>query len=94
MRFFRQTKADREFVAGTRNVASATLKSVDFAGEDNNPEEAIIFYELRNAEMKSALPVFIDGRSINPSGYVFASKIDAKIRRIDDGFELPRYHHR
>ena len=67
---FRQTRALRTFVPGTRDIASAELVNEDFAGEGLNPEEAEVFYELRNGEVRSALPTFVDGTSINPSGYV------------------------
>lgn len=67
---FRQTRALRTFVPGTRDVASAELVNEDFAGEGLNPEEAEVFYELRNGEVRSALPTFVDGTPINPSGYV------------------------
>src|SRR5690606_34303085 len=38
--------------------------------ESGDPEQADIFYELRNGEMKVAYPVFVDGSSISPSGYL------------------------
>lgn len=69
--FFRQTRALRKFVAGTRDVDSAELVNQDFAGEGAaNPEEAIIFYELRNGNLESAFPVFVDGIEISKSGYL------------------------
>jgi len=68
--FFRQTRALREFVPGTRDVRSARLVNQDFAGEGGNPEEAEIYYELRNGLLKVAYPVFVDGASIPRSGYV------------------------
>lgn len=68
--FFRQTRALREFVPGTRDVASATLVNQDFGGEGDNPEEATLFYELRNGLLKSAYPVFVDGTEISKSGYL------------------------
>lgn len=37
----------------------------DFAGEGGNPEEAELYYELRNGLMKVAYPVFIDGTEIS-----------------------------
>ena len=67
---FRQTRALRKFVPGTRDIASAELINEDFAGEGLDPEEAEVFYELRNGEVRSALPTFVDGTTINPSGYV------------------------
>jgi hypothetical protein len=69
--FFRQTRALRKFVPGSRDVASAELANQDFAGEGAaNPEEAIIFYELRNGNLESAFPVFVNGTEINKSGYL------------------------
>ncbi len=66
--FFRQAKALRTFQG--RDIAVVRLEDEDFPGEDNNPEEAAIFYELRNGLLKVAYPRFIDGTRINPSGYV------------------------
>jgi hypothetical protein len=70
--FFRQTRALRTFVPGTRDVASAELINQDFAGEGGGGDasEAIIFYELRNGLMASAFPVFVDGKEAPRSGYV------------------------
>jgi hypothetical protein len=69
--FFRQTRALREFVPGTRDIASARLANEDFGGEGSgDAEKAEIFYELRNGELKVAYPVFVDGASISPSGYL------------------------
>jgi hypothetical protein len=42
----------------------------DFAGEGGNPEEADLFYELRNGLLKVAFPVFVDGQAIAKSGYL------------------------
>jgi len=36
----------------------------DFAGEMGDPEDADIYYELRNGKMKVAYPVFVDGTSL------------------------------
>ncbi|MEX0713699.1 MAG: DUF1549 domain-containing protein, partial [Pirellulales bacterium] len=49
---------------------SARLEDVDFAGELGDPQEAEIFYELRNGQLRAAYPTFIDGVPINPSGLV------------------------
>ena len=68
--FFRQTAALRKFVPGTRDVQGAELVNQDYAGEDNKPEEAALYYELRNGETKIAYPVFVDGVAISPSGYL------------------------
>ena len=70
--FFRQTRALRRFVPGTRTVSGAELIDQDFAGEGRTGDavEADIFYELRNGLTKVAYPVFVDGTSIARSGYV------------------------
>lgn len=68
--FFRQTRALRTFKPGTRNIESAELVNQDFAGENNDASEAILFYELRNGLLQSAFPVFTDGTEISKSGYL------------------------
>lgn len=68
--FFRQTRALRERVPGSNDIASAQLANEDFAGESGDPDRAEIFYELRNGEMKVAYPVFVDGTEVAPSGFV------------------------
>ncbi len=67
--FFRQTAALRRR-DGTEDVQWVELVDQDFAGEGGNPEEAELFYELRNGLMKVAYPVFIDGTEISKSGYL------------------------
>src|SRR5690606_16932228 len=68
--FFRQI--DRRGPRRPRpNSPASVLTDKDFAGErgsGNNIDEAIIFYELRNGQMKSAFPVFVDGQEIPKSG--------------------------
>jgi len=68
--FFRQTRALRRFVPGTDDVAYMELINEDFAGEINDPEDALIFYELRNGLQKVAYPVFTDGTEIGRSGFL------------------------
>jgi uncharacterized protein YeaC (DUF1315 family) len=68
--FFRQTRALRRFEEGTRDVRFIELENEDFAGEDGNPQEAVLFYELRNGLTKAAYPVFFDGHELNKSGYL------------------------
>lgn len=77
--FFRQSRALRRF-AGTRDVQWIELVDEDFAGEGGNPEEAELYYELRNGIMKVAYPVFIDGTEISRSGFV--------PRTLDDGEKI------
>lgn len=68
--FFRQSRALRRFVDGTNDVDFAELVDQDYAGESRNPEQADLFYELRNGLLKVAYPVFVDGTAIERSGYV------------------------
>ena len=70
--FFRQTRALKSYVPGTRTVSGAELIDQDFGGEGNSADayEADIYYELRNGLTKVAFPRFIDGTSIGRSGYV------------------------
>lgn len=68
--FFRQTRALRRFVSGTRDVDHAELVNEDFAGQGGDPNDALIFYELRNGLVRTAYPVFIDDTAIGTSGYV------------------------
>lgn len=68
--FFRQTRALRRFVDGTNDVAYAELVSEDYAGEANDPSDALVFYEMRNGLTRVAYPVFTDGTEIGKSGYV------------------------
>ena len=68
--FFRQARALKQFEKG-RDVAAIELINQDFAGENNHPEEAVLFYELRNGLSKAAYPVFVDGTKLKTdSGYV------------------------
>lgn len=68
--FFRQARALRRYVDGTRNIAFAELVDEDFPGEANDPQDAMIFYELRNGLSRVAYPVFVDGTEIAKSGLV------------------------
>ena len=68
--FFRQSRALRRFVPGTRDVDFAELIDQDFAGEGGKPSEAEIYYEERNGLTRVAYPVFVDGTEIDRSGYV------------------------
>jgi hypothetical protein len=76
--FFRQTRALRRY-EGSTEVQSIELVDEDFAGEGGKPDEAELYYELRNGLMKVAYPVFIDGTEISRSGYLPA--------KMDDGTE-------
>jgi hypothetical protein len=68
--FFRQTRALRRFKPGTRELAFAEVIDQDFAGEGGTPEEAEIYYELRNGELQVAYPAFVDGQEVARSGFV------------------------
>lgn len=76
--FFRQTRALRRY-EGSTEVQAIELVDEDFAGEGKNPEEAELYYELRNGLMKVAYPVFIDGTEISRTGYLPG--------KMDDGTE-------
>ena len=67
--FFRQTRALRKR-GGTEDVQWIELVDEDFEGEGGNPEEAELYYELRNGLMKVAYPVFVDGTEIAKSGFL------------------------
>ena len=67
--FFRQARAlNRE--EGSGELQFVELLDQDFEGEGKNPEEAELYYELRNGLMKVAFPVFIDGTEIAKTGYL------------------------
>jgi hypothetical protein len=69
--FFRQVRAFRG--GATRmDDGPSQLRDQDFGGETvpPNPDEAAIFYELRNGISKVAYPVFVDGTEISRSGLV------------------------
>lgn len=67
--FFRQARAERLQRGRVKGEAQlGELADRNFRGESNNPTEAISFYELRNGQLKSAFPVFVDGQAIDPSG--------------------------
>jgi hypothetical protein len=68
--FFRQARGLRRFVDGTRDIAYAELVDEDFPGEAGDPDDAVIFYELRNGLTKSAYPVFMERDPIDPRGRV------------------------
>ena len=68
--FFRQTVALRRFEPGTRDIRFVELANQDFGGEGNTPEEAEIYYEMRNGYLKPAYPTFVDGEGIERSGFV------------------------
>ncbi len=69
--FFRQAAALRRFEPGSDDVRLAELVDQDFRGEGSSPDDAEIYYEMRNGLLKAAYPVFVDGHPLdNRSGYV------------------------
>lgn len=67
--FFRQARALRTF--DDNRVVSARLEDEDFAGEAGDPQTGEIYFERRNNTLVAVLqPTFIDGTTIEPSGYV------------------------
>ncbi len=70
--FFRQSTAKQLNNPRDRmEVNNAELANHDFSGEDKRPQEAVLFYELRNGITKAAFPVFVDGTKLaTDSGYV------------------------
>lgn len=70
--FFRQTRAVRGQMAagGDNNMRAMVLQNVDFRGEGGNPDNAEIYYELRNGLLKVAYPEFIDGQKIPTTGRI------------------------
>lgn len=86
--FFRQTRALRRFTPGTDQIASAELIDQDFAGEGGTPEEAEVYYELRNGELEVAYPVFVDGTEISRSGYVGQTNRRLELGRLIVGSDL------
>ncbi len=67
--FFRQARALRNSAA-TGGALGPELIDQDFPGESGNPDEADVFYELRNGLVKVAFPVFVDGQKIAKTGYL------------------------
>jgi len=68
--FFRQTRALRKYGSDSRDVDHAVLIDQDFSGQGQRPEQAEIYFQLRNGLTKVAYPVFLDGTEIDRSGYV------------------------
>ncbi|MFM7137521.1 MAG: DUF1549 and DUF1553 domain-containing protein [Planctomycetota bacterium] len=85
--FFRQTAALRRR-DGTDDVQWVELVDQDFAGEGGNPEEAELFYELRNGLMKVAYPVFVDGTEISKTGYLPGTMQDGTTYGVNRRKEL------
>lgn len=67
--FFRQVRA-RGGRRAQMDGNTAELVDVDFRGESNNVQEADLFYDQRNGELKIAYPVFVDGTEIKRHGAI------------------------
>lgn len=68
--FFRQTVGLRKFISGTRDIDHGELADQDFAGEAGDPDNAVVFYEIRNGLTKAAYPAFMEAEPIGRSGRV------------------------
>jgi hypothetical protein len=71
--FFRQAVALRRYDQNSRNVRirAVELADQDFGGEGSTPEEAEVYYELRNGRLAAAYPVFFDGTPLDDrSGHI------------------------
>jgi hypothetical protein len=80
--FFRQTRALRRYVDGGNDIDHVELIDQDFAGEAGDPNDALIFYELRNGLTRVAYPVFVDGTAIGVSGFVNDVNRRAELGRL------------
>lgn len=63
--FFRQAVPLRRFDSDSDMVAHVHLTDQDFAGEGADPDEAEVYFELRDATLQAAYPTFIDGQEIS-----------------------------
>jgi hypothetical protein len=87
--FFRQARPLR--TRDGREIVRVRLEDQDFAGESGNPQEADIFYELRNGISKIAFPTFLDGTTIGTVGYVdTVNRRDELARLMATSTYLPR----
>ena len=90
--FFRQTVPLRRFEEGTNMVTHVHLTDQDFAGEGTDPDEAEVYFELRDATLQAAYPKFINGKEINKR----SGRLEAVNRRqelakfVVESQELPR----
>ena len=87
--FFRQTAALRRR-DGTGDVQWIELVDQDFPGEGGDPEEAELYYELRNGLMKVAYPVFVDGTEVPTSGFLPGTMADGTPYGVNRRQELAR----
>lgn len=87
--FFRQARGLRRFDGG-RRVAWIELVDEDFAGEGGNPNQAEIYYELKNGLVKVAYPVFIDGTEVGRSGLLPGGESEGRGNGVNRRQELAR----
>ena len=73
--FFRQTQVKKEGDA-------ARLVDADFADEQGDVDEPLVYYQLPSGLLKSALPEFIDGTKIPPTGLVSQVNRRAELARL------------
>ncbi|NDC52794.1 MAG: DUF1549 domain-containing protein [Planctomycetia bacterium] len=85
--FFRQARALRRYEQ-TMDIQSIEMVDEDFAGEGSDPQQAEIFYELRNGLKKVAFPVFVDGTEIPQSGYLPGTAADGAAFGVNRRREL------
>ncbi|MEZ6071757.1 MAG: DUF1549 domain-containing protein [Pirellulales bacterium] len=87
--FFRQTRPLR--TREGQEIVRVRLEDQDFPGESGSPDQADIFFELRNGISRIAYPTFIDGTTIDPSGYVDeVNRRDELARLMTTSSYLPR----
>lgn len=72
--FFRQMAVEKK-------AGAARLVNRDFRGQSGDVEEADVFYEQRNGQLKVAYPAFIDGTEVSRSGLV--SEVDRRAALAD-----------
>lgn len=87
--FFRQTQVLRRRDGGP-DVHYVELVDADWAGEGGDPEEAEVYYELRNGIMKVAFPVFLDGTEISKQGWLPGVRADGTPYGVHRRQELAR----
>ncbi|NIL96909.1 MAG: DUF1549 domain-containing protein [Planctomycetales bacterium] len=89
--FFRQTVALRRFGNG-QDIAYIDLDNEDYEGPSRAPEEAEVYYELRNGVLQAAYPVFtdIDGArtELDRSGFLDDVNRRSELARlvVDSGY--------
>lgn len=90
--FFRQVVPLRRFSGDDDMVSHVELADQDFGGEGSTPEEAEVYYQLRDATLEAAYPVFINGTELpNRSGLVQdVNRRQELAKYILESEELPR----